>query len=476
MTGDLLEVDRRRVWHPYGPMPGAQQPLVVEAAAGVRLRLPGGRELIDGMSSWWAAIHGYAHPALDAAARDQLSRMSHVMFGGLTHEPAVALAARLAELAPDGLEHVFLCDSGSVSVEVAVKMCLQYWRSRGFPAKTRLLTWRGGYHGDTFMAMSVCDPEGGMHRLWDGVLPRQVFAGLPPAGFDAGVDEAYAAELVGLIEASKDELAAVIVEPVVQGAGGMRFHDPGYLRVLREACDAHGVLLVFDEIATGFGRTGTLFAAAHAGVSPDVMCVGKALTGGYLTLAATLCTPEVADGISRGELPVLAHGPTFMGNPLACAIAGASLEVLLGPGTYPGGWQAEVARIEAGLAARRRRRARPRRDRRRSAHVRRRHRASDRGGGRGRGLAAAVPRPDLHDAAVRDRRRGRGRDLRGRARRGHRGDRASAKHVATRRRATSGTTGGTRPWCPPDPAGSPTARRAAGPAAGRGRWWSARPA
>jgi adenosylmethionine---8-amino-7-oxononanoate aminotransferase len=351
MTGDLLEVDRRRVWHPYGPMPGAQQPLVVESAAGVRLRLPGGRELIDGMSSWWAAIHGYAHPGLDAAARDQLSRMSHVMFGGLTHEPAVALAGRLAELAPDGLEHVFLCDSGSVSVEVAVKMCLQYWRSRGFPAKTRLLTWRGGYHGDTFMAMSVCDPEGGMHRMWDGVLPRQVFAGLPPAGFDVGVDEAYAAELVRLIEASKDELAAVIVEPVVQGAGGMRFHDPGYLRVLREACDAHGVLLVFDEIATGFGRTGTLFAAGHAGVSPDVMCVGKALTGGYLTLAATLCTEEVAAGISRGELPVLAHGPTFMGNPLACAIAGASLEVLLGPGTYPGGWQAEVARIEAGLAA-----------------------------------------------------------------------------------------------------------------------------
>jgi adenosylmethionine---8-amino-7-oxononanoate aminotransferase len=351
MIEDLLEVDRRRVWHPYGPMPGAQRPLVVESAQGVRLRLAGGRELIDGMSSWWAAIHGYAHPALDAAARDQLARMSHVMFGGLTHEPAVALASRLAELAPDGLEHVFLCDSGSVSVEVAVKMCLQYWRSRGFPAKNRLLTWRGGYHGDTFMAMSVCDPEGGMHRMWDGVLPRQVFAGLPPAGFAAGVDEPYAQELRRLIEAGKDELAAVIVEPVVQGAGGMRFHDPGYLRVLREACDAHGVLLVFDEIATGFGRSGTLFAAGHAGVSPDVMCVGKALTGGYLTLAAALCTTEVASGISSGELPALAHGPTFMGNPLACAVAGASLGVLLGSGTYPNGWQAEVARIEAGLAA-----------------------------------------------------------------------------------------------------------------------------
>jgi adenosylmethionine-8-amino-7-oxononanoate aminotransferase len=347
----LLELDRQRVWHPYAPMPGTRQPLVVESASGVRLRLADGRELIDGMSSWWAAIHGYRHPVLDAAAREQLERMSHVMFGGLTHEPAVALADRLVTLAPEGLEHVFLCDSGSVSVEVAVKMCLQFWRSRGAVAKTKLLTWRGGYHGDTFMAMSVCDPEGGMHRMWDGVLPRQVFAGPPPGGFGAGVDEAYAEELRRLIEAHSGELAAVIVEPVVQGAGGMRFHDPGYLRVLREACDAFDVLLIFDEIATGFGRTGTLFAAGHAGVSPDVMCVGKALTGGYLTLAAALCTAEVAAGIARGELPVLAHGPTFMGNPLACAVAGASLDVLLGRMTYPRGWQAEVARIEAALTA-----------------------------------------------------------------------------------------------------------------------------
>jgi adenosylmethionine---8-amino-7-oxononanoate aminotransferase len=352
MTGveKLLGLDRRRVWHPYAPMPGTRDPLVVSEAAGARLRLADGRELIDGMSSWWAAIHGYRHPVLDTAAREQLGRMSHVMFGGLTHEPAVALADRLVTLAPEGIEHAFLCDSGSVSVEVAVKMCLQYWRSRGAHAKTRLATWRGGYHGDTFMAMSVCDPEGGMHRMWDGVLPRQVFAGLPPAGFAAGVDEAYADELRRLIEEHADELAAVIVEPVVQGAGGMRFHDPGYLRVLREACDAHGVLLVFDEIATGFGRTGTLFAAEHAGVTPDVMCVGKALTGGYLTLAAALCTSEVAAGIGRGELPVLAHGPTFMGNPLACAVAGASLDVLLGSGTYSRGWQAQVRRIEAGLA------------------------------------------------------------------------------------------------------------------------------
>jgi adenosylmethionine-8-amino-7-oxononanoate aminotransferase len=297
-------------------------------------------------------VHGYAHPALDAAAREQLGRMSHVMFGGLTHEPAVRLCDRLASLAPDGLEHVFLCDSGSVSVEVAIKMCLQYWRSAGRPGKSRLLTWRGGYHGDTFMAMSVCDPEGGMHRMWDGVLPRQLFAGLPPAGFGAGVDPAYAASLVALVEEHANELAAVIVEPVVQGASGMRFHDPGYLGVLRDACDAFGVLLIFDEIATGFGRTGALFAAEHAGVTPDVMCVGKALTGGYLSLAAALCTPEVAAGISRGELPVLAHGPTFMGNPLACAAANASLDILLGSeGTYPAGWRAAVRRIEARLRA-----------------------------------------------------------------------------------------------------------------------------
>jgi len=347
----LLELDRQRVWHPYGPMPGKIRPLVVESAQGIRLRLADGSELVDGMSSWWAALHGYRHPVLDAAAHDQLGRMSHVMFGGLTHEPAVTLADRLVSLAPGGLEHVFLCDSGSVSVEVAVKMCLQYWRSRGYPAKTRLLTWRGGYHGDTFMAMSVCDPEGGMHRIWDGVLPGQLFAGLPPAGFSAGVDQAYADELRRLIEEHSGELAAVIVEPVVQGAGGMRFHDPGYLRVLREACDAHGVLLVFDEIATGFGRSGAMFAAEHAAVAPDVMCVGKALTGGYLTLAAALCTPEVAAGIARGELPVLAHGPTFMGNPLACAVANASLDVLLGTDTYPRGWRAEVTRIEAALRA-----------------------------------------------------------------------------------------------------------------------------
>jgi adenosylmethionine-8-amino-7-oxononanoate aminotransferase len=324
-------------------MPGRMEPLVVESAAGVRLRLADGRELVDGMSSWWAAIHGYRHPVLDAAAVEQLGRMSHVMFGGLTHEPAVRLCARLAEIAPDGLEHVFLCDSGSVSVEVAVKMCLQYWRSRGRPAKRRLLTWRGGYHGDTFMAMSVCDPDSGMHAMWDGVLAPQVFAPVPGRAFDAG----YASSLSALIAEHADSLAAVIVEPVVQGAGGMRFHHPEYLRVLRSACSEHGVLLIFDEIATGFGRTGSLFAAGHAGISPDVMCVGKALTGGYLSLAATLCTAPVAAGISSGSVPVLAHGPTFMGNPLACAVALASLAVLLDHGD----WADSVRRISAGLSA-----------------------------------------------------------------------------------------------------------------------------
>lgn len=344
----LLELDRRHVWHPYGPMPGRQEPLVVESASGVRLRLAepvhGVRELLDGMSSWWSAVHGYNHPVLNEAARAQLDRMSHVMFGGLTHEPAVRLAARLVEITPAGLEHVFLADSGSVSVEVATKMCLQYWRSSGRPAKRRLMTWRGGYHGDTWMPMSVCDPDGGMHGLWAGVLPEQVFADAPPTGFTAEEDPAYAAHLRGLLERHADELAAVVVEPVVQNAGGMRFHSPAYLRLLRRLCDEFDVLLVFDEIATGFGRTGALFAADHAGVTPDVMCVGKALTGGYMTMAAALCTSRVAEGISRGEVPVLAHGPTFMGNPLAAAVANASIELLLGQD-----WQAEVKRIEAGL-------------------------------------------------------------------------------------------------------------------------------
>jgi adenosylmethionine-8-amino-7-oxononanoate aminotransferase len=323
-------------------MPGRQTPLVVESAAGVRLRLDDGRELIDGMSSWWAAIHGYRVSELDEAAKAQLGKMSHVMFGGLTHEPAVRLAKTLVDITPAGLEHVFLADSGSVSVEVAIKMALQYWLSLGRPEKRRLATWRGGYHGDTFHPMSVCDPEGGMHALWGEVLPRQLFVGVPPAAFE----ESYVDELERAFALHAAELAAVIVEPVVQGAGGMRFHDPAYLRVLRELCTAHGVLLIFDEIATGFGRAGELFAADFAGVTPDIMCLGKSLTGGYMTLAATLCTSDIADGISRGAVPVLAHGPTYMGNPLACAVAQASIDLLLSRD-----WRSEVRRIEARLKA-----------------------------------------------------------------------------------------------------------------------------
>ncbi|WP_019853191.1 adenosylmethionine--8-amino-7-oxononanoate transaminase [Actinopolyspora mortivallis] len=347
---ELSQLDRARVWHPYTTSPTDSEHPVVDSAEGVRLRLAepvhGVDELIDGMSSWWAAIHGYAHPELDAAAHAQIDRMSHVMFGGLTHENAVRLAATLTEITPASLDHVFLADSGSVSVEVALKMCLQYWRGLGRPEKRRVLTWRGGYHGDTWHPMSVCDPEGGMHHLWRGALPEQVFAEAPPAGFSAEADADYLHHLEGLLRRHSGELAAIIVEPVVQGAGGMRFHSPEYPRRLRELADRHGVLLVFDEIATGFGRTGELFAADHAGVAPDVLCLGKALTGGYLTMAATVASGRVAEGIAGGEVPVLAHGPTFMGNPLASAVARASLRVLLRDD-----WRARVRRIESGLAS-----------------------------------------------------------------------------------------------------------------------------
>ncbi|ETT26795.1 adenosylmethionine--8-amino-7-oxononanoate aminotransferase [Rhodococcus rhodochrous ATCC 21198] len=338
----VAALDAAHLWHPYGAVPASTAPLVVDEAHGTRLRLADGRELVDGMSSWWAAVHGYRHPVLDAAVTQQLGRMSHVMFGGLTHEPAARLAELLVEITPDGLDKVFLADSGSVSVEVAVKLALQYQRAAGRPGRHRLMTWRGGYHGDTFAPMSVCDPEGGMHSMWTGVLQRQVFAPAPPREFDP----AYVAEFEALLEAHTDELAAVIVEPVVQGAGGMRFHDPRYLNELRRMCDAHGLLLIFDEIATGFGRTGELFAADHAAVAPDVMCVGKALTGGYLTLAAVLCTSAVAEVVSAGEGGGIMHGPTFMGNPLACAVAVAAVELLLSRD-----WRGEVATLTAGLEA-----------------------------------------------------------------------------------------------------------------------------
>ncbi|MDY5785823.1 adenosylmethionine--8-amino-7-oxononanoate transaminase [Corynebacterium sp.] len=339
-TVQLLEADARHVWHPYGGFPASTSPLPVVGASGVRLTLADARELIDGMSSWWAAIHGYRNPVLDAAAHGQIDAFSHVMFGGLTHEPAVRLAERLATMAPGNLEKVFLADSGSVSVEVAAKMALQYQRARGLPGRTKLATWRGGYHGDTLTPMSVCDPDGGMHAMWKGVLPAQVFTEAPPAHND----EAYHEQLRAMVRNHADELAAVIVEPVVQGAGGMRFHAPDYLRTLREVCDETGVVLIADEIATAFGRTGALFAVEHAGIAPDIMCVGKALTGGYLTLAATLTTAEIAEAISAGEAGGLAHGPTFMGNPLACAIANASLDLI-----ETGRWRAQVAQIQEGL-------------------------------------------------------------------------------------------------------------------------------
>jgi adenosylmethionine-8-amino-7-oxononanoate aminotransferase len=354
----LLAFDGEHVWHPYAALPGALASLPVVSAEGVRLKLADGRELIDGMSSWWCAIHGYRHPALDAAVQEQLGRMAHVMFGGLTHEPAVRLAERLVEITPAGLEQVFFADSGSVSVEVAIKLCLQFQRAIGHPERTRLLTVRGGYHGDTFGAMAVCDPVGGMHHMFTGVLPEHVFAERPPDGFDVGLDEGWAEHVSELVARHAHELAVVIVEPVVQGAGGMRFHAPECVALLRRLCDEHGLLLVLDEIATGFGRTGALFACEHADVAPDVMCVGKALTGGYLTLAATLCTRAVSDAVSSGEGGGLMHGPTFMANPLACSVALASLDLLAdgeglvkGEGGRDAGWHERVAAIEDGLRA-----------------------------------------------------------------------------------------------------------------------------
>lgn len=339
-------IDAAHIWHPYSAM-GAQvlQPVVAVGAKGAWLTVidpgDGARiEVLDAMASWWTAVHGHGHPVLDRAIADQLATMNHVMFGGLTHEPAARLAQLLVELTPAGLETVFFSDSGSVSVEVAVKMALQYWRSLGRGAKHRLMTWRGGYHGDTFTPMSVCDPDGGMHALWTDVLVAQEFAPPVPADYQSSYIDAFERQLA----AHADELAAVIVEPVVQGAGGMRFHDPRYLCDLRAICDRHDVLLIFDEIATGFGRTGKLFAAEHAGVTPDIMCVGKALTGGYITLAATLCTTRIAGTISAGEPGALMHGPTFMANALACAVGVAAVELLIGDD-----WQSRVAAIETGL-------------------------------------------------------------------------------------------------------------------------------
>jgi adenosylmethionine---8-amino-7-oxononanoate aminotransferase len=340
----ISAIDAAHLWHPYSTI-GAEAvpPVVAVGARGAWLTLVrDGKQMqaLDAMSSWWTAIHGHGHPVLDAAMTNQLTTMNHVMFGGLTHEPAARLAQLLVEVTPDGLDTVFFSDSGSVSVEVAVKMALQYWRSRGLPGKRRLMTWRGGYHGDTFTPMSVCDPDGGMHSLWTHVLAQQVFAPQVPRDYDPAYSAAFERQLAD----HAAELAAVIVEPVVQGAGGMHFYNPGYVGVLRELCDRHEVLLILDEIATGFGRTGALFAADLAGVRPDLCCVGKALTGGYLSLAATLCTSRVAAAISAGPGGALMHGPTYMGNPLATAVAAASIDLLLSQD-----WPAAVGRIGRGL-------------------------------------------------------------------------------------------------------------------------------
>jgi adenosylmethionine-8-amino-7-oxononanoate aminotransferase len=344
----LTATDRRHVWHPYSRSPAPVDPLVVRSAEGVRLHLADGRVLIDGMSSWWCAVHGYRNPALDAALLEQRDQMAHVMFGGLTHAPAIELARRLVELAPPGLERVFFADSGSVAVEVAIKMCLQFWRTRGSSSKTRFLCLRGGYHGDTTGAMALCDPETGMHSLFTDYLPQHRFAERPPSGFSNPVDSRYLDELEDLFEREHAQLAGVVIEPVLQGAGGMHVYSPLYVSQLRRLCDEYGVLLVADEIATGFGRTGEYFACDHAGVNPDVMCIGKALTGGYMTLAATLCTDEIAATIGRSAPRALMHGPTFMANPLACAVSLASLDLL--EGTWRPAVERIARRLECGLA------------------------------------------------------------------------------------------------------------------------------
>ncbi len=345
---ELLALDAKHLWHPYTSFSKPTPVLSVDSAEGVYLKLTDGRELVDGMSSWWSALHGYNHPVLNQALLDQSHKMSHVMFGGLTHEPAVTLAKKLVAMTCDNLQHVFLADSGSVSVEVAIKMALQYWFAQGYTKKAKLLTVRNGYYGDTFGGMAVCDPVNGMHEMFTHTLAKHIFADAPQVTHEMGEEIPWQAHFIDdlkqKLHANQAEIAAVIIEPMVQNAGGMRFYHPEYLQALRRLCDEYDVLLILDEIATGFGRTGTLFAYEQAGIEPDIMTLGKALTGGYMTLAATLTSRKVVDGIESDGKGVLMHGPTFMGNPLACSVANASIDVLL-----DSPWQQRVSAISAQL-------------------------------------------------------------------------------------------------------------------------------
>lgn len=338
---ELLAFDHQHLWHPYSSI-GADEPAyLVKSAQGTRLKLADGRELIDGMASWWCAIHGYNHPVLNQAIKDQIEQMSHVMFGGLTHEPAIRLGKKLIEITPEPLEAIFYADSGSVSVEAALKMAVQYQQSSDSPGRARFLTVRGGYHGDTSGAMAVSDPENGMHGLFAGMLQKQLYAPRPVCRFDDQWDQNDFNAMEDLIERHQHEVAAIIIEPIVQGAGGLWFYHPEYLRKLRTACDEFEILLIFDEIATGFGRSGELFAMNHAEVVPDILCLGKALTGGMMTMAAVMTTSAVAKAINESEAGVFMHGPTFMANPLACAVANASIDLLL-----QSDWQEKVKQIE----------------------------------------------------------------------------------------------------------------------------------